>query len=74
MVFPAYRRMVGVQRYYKIHSPRAFTEVEMIGTRRLVHEVEATMYPELLRIQQMLEYADGVYRTMTAGEWEEVLR
>jgi hypothetical protein len=68
-VFPAYRRMVGVQRYYMIRSPRAFTEVELIGERKLVHEVEATMYPELVRIRQMLDLADGTYAAITAEEW-----
>lgn len=72
-VFPAYRRMVGVRRYYKIHSPRAFTEVEVIGSRRLVHEVDAKMYPELLRIQEMLDCTNGVYEAIPSAIWSTLL-
>lgn len=70
MTFPAFRRMVGTRRYYRIASERSFTEVEVIGERRLAHHVEAKAYPEMLRISEMLACSDGVFERITAREWE----
>jgi hypothetical protein len=60
--------MVGGDRYYAVHSPRRFTELQRMGTRWLRYDVEATVYPELLRIREML-VINHPYAPATAAEW-----
>ncbi len=60
----------GGERYYAIRSPRAFTELQRIGLRWLRYEVEATVYPELVRIQEMLACTEP-YQVCTHAEWAQ---
>jgi len=60
--------MAGGERYYAIHSPHRFTELQRMGARWLRYEVEATVYPELLRIREMLAM-DPPYEAASAAEW-----
>lgn len=66
--WPQYRKLPGGDRCYAIHSPRTFTELQRIGTRWLRYEVEATVYPEMLRIQEMLACSDP-YQICDPSEW-----
>lgn len=54
--------------FYRIDSDRAFTEIQVIGSRRVVHRVEAIAYPEMVRIQEMIRM--GVYEPLERREWE----
>lgn len=69
--FPAYRRLSGGGHYYRIESGTAFTEVQVVGSRRVVHHVRGTAYPERLRIMEMLA-CEGPYTEVAAAEWERV--
>jgi hypothetical protein len=60
--------MAGGERYYAIHSPRRFTELQRMGARWLRYDVEASVYPELLRIREMLSMTHP-YAAATAAEW-----
>lgn len=70
--FPRYRRLRGGGHYYRIDGPDRFVEVQVVGTRRLVHTVQARAYPELLRIQEMIDGAEGRYEEITANDWSAV--
>lgn len=65
--------MVGSAHYYRINSPDAFTELQRIGRRIMRHEVRAAQYPERLRIQEMMDCAEGRYAPMDPGAWESLL-
>jgi len=53
--FPVYRMMSGRKVYYEIHSDRLFTEYSWIGVKLIRFEMEAKQYPEILRIQDMIQ-------------------
>lgn len=65
--------MLGGAHFYRIHAPDAFTELQRVGKRIIRHEVSATLYPERLRIQEMLDCAEGRYAPMDPYEWELLL-
>lgn len=54
MEYPQYRELKGFNRYYKIIDDRNFTEVYFIGEKVVLHHIEAKQYPEILKIQDML--------------------
>jgi hypothetical protein len=67
--WPQYRRMRDGRHVYRIESPDRFTELQRIGSRWVRHTVQVTMYPEMLRVREMLAGGDGLYGPMTASEW-----
>ncbi len=55
MSFPIYRKLSNGKSFYQIESDKVFTEVQLLGTKVFKHRIEAKKYPELLRIQDMIE-------------------
>ena len=71
--FPCYRELANKLSRYRISSATAFTEVQHVGTRFIVHEVKATTYPELLRIAELIEAKDGTVVRIPASDFEDWL-
>lgn len=70
VVFPIYRRLADGHHFYRIEGPVSFTDIQVIGKRTVVHHVDASAYPERLRIQDMIEGHGGRYLPLEAEEWE----
>ena len=70
-MFPAYRRLAAGQHYYRIEGPTAFTDIQVIGKRHLVHQVNGAAYPERVRIHEMLA-CKGPFVEMEGAEWERM--
>ncbi len=64
--------MADGRHYYRIEGPDRFTELQRVGARWLLYAVHATMYPEMLRIQEMLNGGEGVYQIVDRAEWEAI--
>ena len=71
MEFPQYRKMDGFRRYYRITDERHFTEVYILNGQRVTHDVTAEQYPEMLRIQDLLN-KEFSFVEMTADEIREL--
>ncbi|TNF46682.1 MAG: hypothetical protein EP305_10385 [Bacteroidetes bacterium] len=52
--FPQYRMISNGKAYYEIINNEEFTEVQLIGKKKWIHQVKAVQYPEKLRIMDML--------------------
>ncbi len=57
--FPQYRKLNNEKAFYKIVDDRHFDEIQRIGSRILRYSFHAEKYPEILRIQDMLDFSDG---------------
>lgn len=53
--FPQYRKLSNDKTFYKIQSDRLFEEVQLMGSKVFRYTVEAKQYPEILKIQDMLQ-------------------
>jgi hypothetical protein len=73
IIFPQYRRYSHGKTWYKIHSPDKFTELTVLGSRYLIHEIEAKQYPEKLRIADMLDGLDGTWICVTEADYDTFL-
>jgi hypothetical protein len=61
MDFPQYRRYSNNSSYFKIVDERNFIELQFVGEKVLQHHIHALQYPEMLRIQEMLDCSlDGI--------------
>jgi hypothetical protein len=57
--FPQYRKLANEKSHYEIRNDRHFIEKQLIGKQVFTIEIEANQYPEILRIQDMLNCAEG---------------
>ncbi len=48
-------------------------EIQLIGSRAVLHRIHAALYPERLRVQDMVDAADGHFVPSDRVEWEEVM-
>ncbi len=53
--FPQYRKLPNAKSLYRIDSERVFVELQKIGSRWWLYNLEAKQYPEILRIMDMLQ-------------------
>lgn len=72
-VAPVHRRSRNGLSVYRILSPAEFIEVQRIGTRYVVHHVVASIYPERLRIAELLDEEAGSAVATSAEEFEAAL-
>lgn len=56
--FPQYRKLSNGMTYYKILDDRNFQEIQLMGSKKVIHLIKANQYPEILRIKDMLEMAE----------------
>jgi hypothetical protein len=65
--FPQYRKLEGFLRFYEIIDDRTFVEAVVLNGKISHNRVEAQQYPEILRIQDMLN-REWNYRDMEQEE------
>ncbi len=54
--------------FYRIDSERSFCEIQLIGSKCFLHQTEAKKYPEIIRIQDMLNFSASFVQS-TAEEF-----
>jgi hypothetical protein len=62
--FPVYRKYKNKKSYFKIIQPKLFEEIQIIGSKKIIKEVEAKQFPEMLFISDLIsnysEMADEI--------------
>ena len=57
--FPVYRKYKNNKSYFKIIHPRLFEEVQIIGRRKIIKQIEAKLFPEVLFVRDLvLNYSE----------------
>jgi hypothetical protein len=69
--FPQYRMLSNARTFYHIIDARSFEEVQKMGSKLVRHLIKAEQYPEMLRIQDMLNGHDGTYLVISEQQWLE---
>lgn len=69
--FPQYRKLTNEKSFYKIVDDRRFIEKQLIGKQVFIIEIEAKQYPEILRIQDMLDCMEG-FLLSTKDDFESI--
>jgi hypothetical protein len=69
--FPQYRRLTNGKHFYKIIDNKKFEEIQLVGTKVKYYVVEATQYPEMLRIMDMLN-SISPFDFSSEEEWSEL--
>ncbi len=71
--FPQFRKLSNEKVFYKIINDRLFHEIQVIGTSAQLYKVEAKQYPEILKIQDMLNYSIEGFVASNHEEFEQLL-
>ncbi|MGB0915166.1 MAG: hypothetical protein ACPGVI_03795 [Crocinitomicaceae bacterium] len=71
--FPQFRKLSNDKVFYKIISDREFHEIQVIGTFAQLYKIEAKQYPEILKIQDMLNYSIEGFVSSSREEYERLL-
>lgn len=69
MDFPQYRRRFDNKSFYKLINERTLEEVQLIGNKAFIHQLEATQYFEILRLQEILSCEAKQYFVSTEEEY-----
>lgn len=73
MPYPLYRKLIHGRSFYRIEAADRFTEVQLMGSRAIVHEVIARTYPEMLRMDEMVRLSGGHYAETDADAFNAAL-
>jgi len=67
-MYPQFRRLSNNKSFYKILSENSFEEIQLVGSSVNRMTINATKYPEMIRIQDMLA-CKPPFESSTEGEF-----
>ncbi|MDA8648181.1 hypothetical protein N9L43_00055 [bacterium] len=71
--FPQYRKLSNEKVFYRIRDDRNFDEIQLVGSRAALFSMEAKQYPEILKIQDLLELSDGFLKS-SQNEFDALMK
>lgn len=71
--FPQYRKLSNEKVFYRIRSDREFDEIQLVGTKAMSFSMKATQYPEILRISELLSFADPAFLDSNQDEFNHLV-
>jgi hypothetical protein len=69
MEFPQYRKRFDNKSFYELINERSFEEVQLIGEKKFIHQLNAEKYFEIILIQDILSNKDGLYEVISEEEY-----
>lgn len=72
--FPVFLKMIDGKSYYAIHSEEHMTQYQRLGTKWLVHELEAKIYPDRVLILDLLDKENDNLKRISKSEFELEVR
>ena len=67
--YPIYRKSLSEKSFYAVIAEDHCIEIQLVGNRRIRHEIHAHILPDRLFIQDLIACAEGHYVTASAGEF-----
>lgn len=52
--FPVFRKYSNNLSFFKITSEKSFVEIQKIGNKKMIHRIDASTYPELNFINDLI--------------------
>lgn len=67
--FPAYRKYKNNKSYFRFSSPTQFEQIQLIGSKKMIHLVEAKLYAEKMYVNDMLYNFSEMAEVITEQEY-----
>lgn len=71
--YPQYRMLSNGKSYYKIIDSSTMEEIQLMSNRYAIHNLSASILPERLLIQDILNLQDGLYTVVDESEYLDVM-
>ena len=68
--FPLYRRAASGMSFYRVEAPDRLVEIQVVGSRYMIHTLEARILPERQLIRDIIDQLDGAYVEVTPSEYD----
>lgn len=72
--FPVYRKYKNNKSYFKIIQPNVFEEIQVIGSKKVIKQIEAKLYPEVLFVKDLILNFQSMADEISEKEYLEILR
>lgn len=73
VTYPVFRKYEGNRSYFKITSPKEFTEIQVMGNRYFLHEIKAKTLPDFQMIVDMINLYNNHWIESNEKEFQRVL-
>ena len=73
MKFPQYRKFTHHRTFFKITSPTAFEELNIIGEKYSLTRFTATIFPDFTLINDLIENRDQRWEIISEAEYVQAL-
>jgi hypothetical protein len=70
--FPVYRKYKNGKSYFKIINAKLFEEIQIIGSKRVVKLIEATQFPEMSFIHDLIHNYGEMAEEVSGDEYERL--
>lgn len=71
--FPCYRKLKGINHYYRIDSPELMTELIFFGKQVQCIETRARIYPDRLLIQDVIHCRENRWEEISEEDFSSIL-
>jgi hypothetical protein len=68
--FPVYRKYKNNKSYFKIIAPNLFEEIQLIGNKKIVKQIEAKQFPEKVFIHDLIFNYSLMAEAISYNEYE----
>ena len=70
--FPLYRKTPNEKSFYKISNANSMMEIQVIGSKYLLHELETKIFPEKMLVHDLITNTERHWINIPASEFEEI--
>lgn len=70
--FPVYRKYKNDKSYFKIIHSRLFEEIQIIGSKKVIKQTEAKLFPEVLFVQDLILNYEAMAKEISQEEYQQI--
>jgi len=70
--FPVYRKYKNNKSYFKIIHSRLFEEIQIIGSKKVIKQTEAKLFPEVLFVQDLLKNYSEMADQISESDYQKI--
>ncbi len=69
--FPIFRKYASGTSFFKVISFEEMEEVQVIGSRKWVHLLKATTYPDRVKIMEVIAGDENLFASLSEAEYHQ---
>jgi len=72
--FPKFRKYTNNKSFFRIESELNWTEIQIVGSKKMLHHFYANQYPEKLFLQSLINFEMEGIQDSNKAEFENLLQ